>query len=88
MTAEQAMTAAVQLANDKCNALYQKQPFWVAHLPQFTGGRWVWTDSQGVGLEDMQARVELAADGSTNRVDVRLLDGKYNEAFRKIQPVP
>ena len=86
ITAEQAMTTAVQLANDKCDALYQKHPFQAAHLPQFTGGRWIWTDVQGVGLVDMEAKVELASDGSTNRVDIKLLDNRLS--LRAIPMLP
>jgi hypothetical protein len=79
LTAEQAMATAVQLANAKGDALYRKHPFEAGKPPQFTGGRWVWTDMQGVGQMDLQARVELAADGSTNRVELHLLDSMMSQ---------
>lgn len=81
-TDEQAMTKAVQLANAKGDALYQKHPFAAGKLAQFIDGRWVWTDMQGVGQMDLQARVELAADGSTNRVELNLLDGMMSQRLR------
>lgn len=37
---------------------------------------WVWTDTRGVGHEDIQARVDLATDGSTNEVEVKFLDSE------------
>lgn len=79
LTPEQAMTTIVRLANDKSDALYQKRPFEAQKPPQFLGGHWVWTDMRGVGQSDFQARVELAADGSTNRIEIHLLDGRMSE---------
>ena len=82
MTAAQVETLAVQLANDKADTLFHHRPFQGNHSAHFAAGYWIWTESRGVGLEDYQATVELAADGSTNCVvDVRLLD----DALR---PVP
>jgi hypothetical protein len=74
LTAEQATSLAVQLANGKASALYQVQPFRDAQPARFKAGRWVWTDQRGVRHEDMQVAVELAADGSTNRVDLKVFD--------------
>lgn len=75
LTVEQATTLAVRLANDKAAGLYQCQPFQAGPAARFAAGRWVWTDRCGAGHEDLQVAVELAADGSTNRVDLKLLDG-------------
>jgi hypothetical protein len=74
VTAEQAGALCVQLANDKADAVYHRRPFENKQTAQFEDGRWVWTGSQGVGILDYQATVELAANGSTNNVDVRLTD--------------
>lgn len=84
LTAKQAETLAIRLANDKTDSLYHCRPFHVGHLPHFAAGRWIWTDSRGIGLGDIQARVELAADGSTNCVDVKLMDSRNSE-FRKVE---
>jgi hypothetical protein len=74
LTAEQARALSVQLANDKAEAVFHRRPFENKQQPQFENGRWIWTASQGVGTLDYQATVELAANGSTNNVDVRLTD--------------
>ena len=74
LTLEQATTLAVQLANGKAATLYQCQPFSDGRPAQFAAGHWVWTDRRGVGHQDVQVTVELAADGSTNRVDLKVFD--------------
>jgi hypothetical protein len=74
LTAEQAATLSVQLANDKAEAVYHRRPFENKQPPQFQNGRWLWTGSRGLGTLDFQATVELAVNGSTNKVDVRLTD--------------
>jgi hypothetical protein len=77
LTAEQAKTAAIRLGNDKAFSLYRCQPFRDGgQSAQFVAGHWLWVDWQGFGPNDFQAMVELAADGSTNKVDVQLLDSK------------
>jgi hypothetical protein len=76
LTAEQARTLAMRLANEKMDALYHYQPFQDGQPPRFEAGHWIWTGSQGFGTGDIQARVELAADGSSNSVDIVLLDSK------------
>jgi hypothetical protein len=76
LTAEQAEVLAVQLANTKTDAFFHCQPFHDGQPPRFEAGHWIWTDSRGLGLGDIQARVDLAADGSTNSVDIKLLDSK------------
>ena len=76
LTAEQARILAIRLANDKASAVYHCQPFQGGEPAHFMEDHWVWTDTRGVGHEDIQARVDLATDGSTNEVDVKLLDSK------------
>ena len=76
LTAEQAQSIAVQLANSKASTLYRCQPFSRSQAARFTQGRWVWSDRQGYGAGDIEATVELAADGSTNSVDLKVLDNR------------
>jgi len=76
LTAEQAQSVAVQLANSKAATLYHCRPFNNSQTARFTQGRWVWSDRQGYGMGDIEASVQLAADGSTNSVDVRVLDNR------------
>jgi hypothetical protein len=76
LTPEQAKAMAIQLANDKAATLYQSRPFQDGQPARLIGGRWVWTDARGFGHADIQATVELAADGSTNHVDLQLLDSQ------------
>jgi hypothetical protein len=73
LTAEQAQALAVQLASDKASALYHCQPFKSGEPARFVKGHWVWVGLQGYGQGDIQATVELAADGATNSVDFKLL---------------
>jgi uncharacterized protein YcfL len=74
LTAKQATTVAVQLANEKASTLYQHQPFVDGQPAKFVEGRWLWVEQQGFGHGDIQASVELAADGSTNNVDLQFFD--------------
>jgi len=76
LTAEQAKSAAMRLANDKASAFYHCQPFRDGKPAQFVAGHWVWVGRQGYGHGDFQATVELAADGSTNNVDLQLCDSQ------------
>ncbi|HEX4349523.1 MAG TPA: hypothetical protein VH251_04020 [Verrucomicrobiae bacterium] len=81
LTAEQARTAAMQLANAKANALYHCQPFQDGQPVHFMQGRWMWTENRGLGQGDIEAVVELAADGSTNSVKVEFLDNRNQLLF-------
>ena len=74
ITATQAGALSAQLANDKADPFYHRRPFQNDLPAQFKDGRWIWTGGHGAGMLDFQARVELAADGSTNSVDVTILD--------------
>jgi hypothetical protein len=76
LTAEQATTVAMRLANEKASTLYQHQPFVAGQPAQFVAGRWLWVARQGFGHGDIQATVELAADGSTNSVGLQLFDSQ------------
>lgn len=76
LTPDQAQTLARQLANEKASALYHCQPFQNGPPAQFASGHWVWTGLGGIGHSDLQATVELAANGSTNQVDLQFL---YNQ---------
>jgi len=74
LTAAKVGVVAMRLANDKADALYHRRPFESSQPAQFAAGRWFWTDRCGAGMGDYEATVELAADGSTNSVDVKFLD--------------
>ena len=76
LTAQQARLLSLRLANDKALTLYHCQPFRAGQLPQFTGGHWVWTEEEGYGRSDLQATVELSADGLQHTVDLQLLDSR------------
>jgi uncharacterized protein YcfL len=74
LTADQAKEVAMRLANDKASTVYHCQPFRDGQPARVVAGHWVWTDRQGYGRGDIEATVELAMDGSTQNVDVQLLD--------------
>src|ERR1035437_613240 len=76
LTTDQATTTAIRLANDKASTLYQRQPFVAGQPAQFVAGHWLWVARQGFGHSDIQATVELAADGSTNSVSLQLFDSQ------------
>jgi uncharacterized protein YcfL len=76
LTAEQATTVAIRLANDKASTLYQHQPFVAGQPAQFVAGHWLWVARQGFGRGDIQATVEVAMDGSTNHVDLQMFDSQ------------
>ena len=76
LTPQQAKTLAVQAANEKAFTLYHCRPFRDGQPAHFVAGHWVWTDRQGFGHADIEATVELAADGSRRGVDVQLLDSE------------
>jgi hypothetical protein len=88
LTSAQATALAIQLANDKADALFHQRPFQDGRPAQLLTGKWVWTDGCGVALLDYEASVKLAADGSTNSVKVQLLDGLYRPMyFRSRSPM-
>src|ERR1017187_4143885 len=76
MSAGRAQILAVQLANEKASTVYHCRPFGSGHAAHFTQGRWVWADQRGHGSGDIEAKVEVAEDGSPKSVDLKLLDSK------------
>jgi hypothetical protein len=76
LTPEQARVVAMQLANDKASKLYHCQPFRDGGPAQFVSNHWVWIAKQGVGHADIEATVELAVDGSAQKVELQLLDSQ------------
>ena len=74
LTAAQAETLSIRLANAKADTLFHHRPFQGSQPARFEAGRWIWADSHGVGVMDFQATVELAANGSTNSVDIKVTD--------------
>ena len=82
LTAEQAKTVAMRLANDEASRLYHCEPFRDGQPARFVAGQWVWVDMQGFGHGDIQATVKLTEDGSTISVGLQLLDSRNRESFR------
>ena len=78
LTSIQATDLSLRLANDKADAVFHHRPFQDGKPAEFVTGKWVWTDDSGVALLDYQACVKIAADGSTNSVDVQLLDNRLD----------
>jgi|SRR5450432_405004 hypothetical protein len=76
LTADQAKTLAMRLANDKAATLYHSQPFIISQPAQLVAGHWLWVARQGFGRGDIQAIVEVAMDGSTNHVDLQIFDSQ------------
>src|SRR3974390_3195422 len=76
LTSDQATSLAIKLANLKADTTYHFQPFHDGHPARFIRGLWVWCDARGYGRGDVQATVELAANGSTNNVDIEFFDNQ------------
>jgi hypothetical protein len=70
LTADQAKTLAIRLANDKTASIYLGQPFHDGQPATFVSGHWIWKE---LAPGDIEATVELAADGSTNSVAINYL---------------
>ena len=70
LTADQAKAVAIHLANEKAAAIYHSQPFHDGQPPSFVAGHWTWRQ---LVTGDLEATVELAADGSTNSVTINQL---------------
>lgn len=71
LTADQAKRAAIQLSNDKAFTVFNCRPFHDSQPAHFFAGHWVWTGLAGVASYDVEATVELSADGSTNQVHLK-----------------
>ena len=76
LTAEQAKAVAMRLANDEAFKLYHCRPFHDGKTAQFVAGHWLWVERQGFGHSDIQATVELAADDSSHKVELQVLDSQ------------
>jgi len=81
LTTDQANARALQLANDKALAIYHCKIFQDARTARFVHNLWEWSQRQGFGHCDLEATVKLALDGSTNAVDVKLLDSQNRVVF-------
>jgi hypothetical protein len=82
LTAEQATTYAMRLANDKAYTLFQHRPFVASQPAQFLAGHWLWVARQESERGDIDATVKLAADGSTNSVDLQFLNSHIEPSPR------
>jgi hypothetical protein len=71
LTSSQATQLATRLANDQATTLYRCQPFHDGQPASFADGHWHWKQLRP---GDYEATVELAANGSTNKVRVEWLD--------------
>ena len=81
LSADQANALALKLANEKALAIYNCQIFQDTRTARFVQGHWEWSQRQGFGHCDLEATVKLAPDGSTNAVDVKLLDSQNQVVF-------
>lgn len=81
LTSAHATALALELANDKADLEFHHRPFQDSRPAQFVSGKWVWADECGVALLDYHVSVTLAADGSTNKVEVQLLDNSLRPVF-------
>jgi hypothetical protein len=70
LTKEQAKAVAMRLANDKASTICHRQPFHDGQSATFVSGHWIWRE---LAPGDIEATVELAADGSTNSVAINIL---------------
>ncbi len=71
LTSEQARFLAMRLANDKASAICHRQPFHAGQPATFESDHWIWSE---LAPGDIEATVKLAANGSTNSVDIQFLD--------------
>ena len=76
LTGAQAEAKAVELANEKAQALYNCQPFQKGRPAELVDGYWVWTAGRPYGAADLEATVKFAADGTNPEVTVSLLDSR------------
>ncbi|HEY1790899.1 MAG TPA: hypothetical protein VGJ73_22315 [Verrucomicrobiae bacterium] len=70
LTTAQATRLAIQLANDRAAFIYHCRPFNDGQPATFVNGLWRWDQ---LCLGDYEANIELADDGSPNRVVVNKL---------------
>jgi len=74
LTAEQAKAVAMRVANDKSSVICHRKPFHDGQPATFASGHWQWRE---LAPGDVEATVELAADGSTNSVAINILSETY-----------
>jgi len=79
LTGAQAEAKAVDLANEKAQALYNCQPFQKRRTAKLVDGHWVWNDGRSYGAGDIEATVKFAADGTNPEVTVNLLDSRSRQ---------
>ena len=77
LTAVQAKTLALQLANNEAFARYGCRPFQDGQLPRFEQGRWVWSDLRGYGKGDLEALVTISAEGAAHEVKLTVLHSEF-----------
>jgi hypothetical protein len=83
LTAAEAEALAIELANEKAQALYNCQPFRKGTPAELVQGHWVWHDLRGYQVFDVEATVKFAADGTNPEVDVMLLDSRPGFPLRR-----
>jgi hypothetical protein len=87
LTPKQARTLAVQLSNDKAFALYGCRPFRDNQPAFYMAGHWLWIERAGVALYDIESKVDLSRDGSTNQVNLQILVNTVPVVFRPIRGI-
>jgi len=81
LTANEAQSIAIRLANERARALFDCEPFGDGPLANREETGWVWSERRGRGTGDLEATVRLAHDGSPQAVEVLLLPSVL-QAFR------
>jgi hypothetical protein len=74
LTSDKAGSLAQQFANEKAQTLYHCQPFQRAKPAQLIEGHWVWSQIQGQGKSDLEAKVEFKANGADPKVILTRLE--------------
>ena len=74
LTTAEATSLALQLANEKAQALYQCRPYRDGPVAQLVDGCWVWHARRGQGQVDLEATVKFSTNGAEPNVTVVLLD--------------
>src|ERR1043166_919139 len=81
LTAEQATILARKLANERAKSLYKCEPFHNGSEVRLVEGHWLWRCREAQGRADIEALVELKADGTEPRIEVTLLDSQSTRDF-------
>jgi hypothetical protein len=73
LTESQALTLAVELANEKCEARYSFAPFNMSsYLIEFKDGRWHWGSLDPAGESGFSAVVSFGPRGEDHHVEIFL----------------